>query len=240
MAIFLLASAAFANAGLVEINSSNFLRASGAPVAQSTEITLSNSGELRISNVNLLDGSVELAAGTMVELNGNLVMSPFHLPPGGAAVYPIEAGAYVLTVTVVGKVGGGVTVSFYEDKPEVPQPGVGFEALGDGTVLQRSTGLIWEQAPSLRTTLDQGRIYCADRGMRVPEVSELLGIIDFSQLLPALELGHPFSIQNVDGAYWTATPWTWGPGLFWYVYLSDGYTGWSRPDTNLFTVWCVK
>ena len=126
MRIFLLLTLLFpslAFAGLVEVNSSQYLRESGNPQAQYLEVTLDNAGEIRVSNVNLQDGYIELASSTDVLLNGSSLMQPFSLPTGGSAVFPLEAGTHYLEVTLRGKPGGGLKVSFYEDKPDAPERG---------------------------------------------------------------------------------------------------------------------
>ena len=61
-------------AGLVEVNTSQYIRESGSPYAQSLEVTLENDGEIRISNINLQDADVELAASTQIYLNGSSVL----------------------------------------------------------------------------------------------------------------------------------------------------------------------
>ena len=143
--VYLMTMTDLAFGGLVEVNSSQYLRESGNPQAQYLEVTLDNAGEIRVSNVNLQDGYIELAASTDVLLNGSSLMQPFSLPTGGSAVFPLEAGTHYLEVTLRGKPGGGLKVSFYEDKPDAPVQGKGWELLDDGTVLHRKTGLIWHR-----------------------------------------------------------------------------------------------
>ena len=132
-------------AGLVEVNTSQYIRESGSPYAQSLEVTMENDGEIRISNINLQDADVELAASTQIYLNGSSVLSPFQVPYGGYVVFPLSAGTHYLEVTLRGKPGGGLEVAFYENKPDAPAQGKGWELMDDGTVLHRKTGLIWHR-----------------------------------------------------------------------------------------------
>jgi hypothetical protein len=166
-------------AGLVEVNTSQYIRESGSPYAQSLEVTLENDGEIRISNINLQDADVELAASTQIYLNGSSVLSPFQVPYGGYAVFPLSAGTHHLEVTLRGKPGGGLEVAFYENKPDAPIQGKGWELMEDGTVLHRKTGLVWHVNPlnpGLRRSESQNRFggfrplklypraYCEARG----------------------------------------------------------------------------
>lgn len=138
-------AAPMAFAGLVEVNSSTYYRESGSPVTEFLEVTLENAGEIRVSNVNLQDDAIEPTAATEVVLNGSPLMQPFTLPTGGSTVFPLAAGTHILEVTLAGKPDGGVKILFYEDKPDAPEQGVGWQLLDDGTALHRATGLIWHR-----------------------------------------------------------------------------------------------
>jgi hypothetical protein len=142
-----------AHAGLVAVSSSSHIRPSGSPETETTHVTLDHSGEVRVANVNLQDDSIELSESSVLEINGSPLLSPFNLPSGGSVVFPLDAGNHVLAATVRGKPGGGITVTFYEDRPNASVRGRGFTVNDDGTVTQNTTGLIWHRNPSTPGTL---------------------------------------------------------------------------------------
>ncbi len=83
--------------------------------------------------------------------------------------------------------------------------------MGGEAVLDRETGLVWEQSPKttrvLRRDIPLGclnRIVGGRRGWRLPSVHELTSLVDPPNRYPALPVAHPFS--NVQSTfYWTAT-----------------------------------
>ena len=112
-------------------------------------------------------------------------------------------------------------------------------------VLDRETGLVWEQSPSTTTqTWENARLDCKTRktgsrmGWRLPSLHELASLTDTTQSSPSLPAGHPFS--NVQSNfYWTATTSAVEVTRAWYVALSVSF-----PDTNPKSVsqyvWCVR
>jgi hypothetical protein len=86
-------------------------------------------------------------------------------------------------------------------------------AFANQAVLDKNTGLVWEQAPSTTTAVFQDSTYgCANKviggqkGWRLPAIPELASLIDPSIATPGPTLppGHPFT--NVQSAfYWSAT-----------------------------------
>ena len=107
------------------------------------------------------------------------------------------------------------------------------------------TGLIWPKTPDLTTRnwntavsfcpgldLGNGQTY------RLPEVKELISLLDYSQIDPALPAGHPFmNIQN--SFYWSATTVVDNSALAWLVRFDSGFlTG--NDKAFPFFVWCVR
>ena len=85
--------------------------------------------------------------------------------------------------------------------------------LGGEAVLDKETGLVWQQSPETRQrTWSEAIGRCANRdtggrhGWRLPSLSELGSLVDRSELPfgPTIPVGHPFS--NIRRAqYWSAT-----------------------------------
>ena len=117
--------------------------------------------------------------------------------------------------------------------------------LASAAVLDRETGLVWEQNPSSNTTvLFTALSHCYSLttggrgGWRLPRVEELMSLVP----LPA---GHPFT--NISGHfYWSNTPYA--PGLAGNatVAVDIGEVDQSDPvesaesGTNVFAAWCVR
>jgi Protein of unknown function (DUF1566) len=124
---------------------------------------------------------------------------------------------------------------------------------GGAAVLDRETGLVWEQSPSTsRVLFDSG--FCNDKnvgnrkGWRLPTIQELASLVDptVASPGPTLPAGHPFS--NVQSSlYWSATDSGLAftgclPGggcpLHWVVDFS-GVSGVARSNGDAF-IWCVR
>jgi hypothetical protein len=114
-------------------------------------------------------------------------------------------------------------------------------------VLDRNTGLVWEQSPGTGSvTWGGARHSCADRvvgnqkAWRLPSFAELASLIDPSVPFPGLSLppGHPFT--NVQPApYWSASTNAVNPENAWFVDFGGG-TVTSAGKANGFPVWCVR
>lgn len=114
-------------------------------------------------------------------------------------------------------------------------------------VLDRETGLVWEQSPqTAATTWTSARFVCTGKttggrkGWRLPSVHELASLVDPSVAFPGptLPAGHPFT--NVLSAfYWSATTDAEDPADAWGVNFNGGDVG-SPGKTVSTQVWCVR
>lgn len=139
----------------------------------------------------------------------------------------------------------------------VPSPSPRFTDNNDGTVADHRTGLIWLQrvacfddaywlsAIGVANGLADGECGLMDESLpgdwRLPNLVELMSLVDFTQAHPALPLGHPFDLTGVQSnAYWTSTTVAFFPGNAWFVNWGDlGHPG-SDVKGDLFGVWPVR
>jgi hypothetical protein len=128
------------------------------------------------------------------------------------------------------------------DKP-IPDPR--FIDNKDGTVTDNLTGLIWLKNTNCFGIMDWGSAILAVKSLkdgdcgpapalivsdgssagdwRLPTMSELCALIDFSRRDPALPSGHMFSAVP-PGYHWSATTLDYHSGLAWIVYFASGTT----------------
>jgi hypothetical protein len=119
------------------------------------------------------------------------------------------------------------------------------KAWDNAAVLDKETGLVWEQSPNNAITYYnwyEANAHCIQlqvsnrMGWRLPTVQELGSLIDMLQENPTLPSGHPFS--NINATYWSATT-SEVNIVAWAVSLSGGDTYLvTRSSANL--AWCVR
>jgi Protein of unknown function (DUF1566) len=126
-------------------------------------------------------------------------------------------------------------------------------------VLDRETGLVWEQSPStstsfpwsptvgFSTTTTTAATHCNQltvgnrKGWRLPTIQELASLVDPSvdSPGPTLPAGHPFS--NVQSSfYWSATTLAVDTENAWGVFFNDGVVAARDKITFGVFVWCVR
>ncbi len=118
-----------------------------------------------------------------------------------------------------------------------------------GAVLDKNTGLVWEQAPDATTrTWDGARRFCLHRnvggtgGWRLPSVVELKSVQDPSLPAPFVPANVFTNVQSSD--YWSAT--TLAETTLaedrtaaWFVFFTNGDVN-SLTKTFSKQVWCVR
>jgi uncharacterized protein DUF1566 len=118
-------------------------------------------------------------------------------------------------------------------------------ALDGGAILDRETGLVWEQAPDTATVqwvnapfVCYAKTVGGRKGWRLPAVEELSSLVDPNAASPALPPGHPFTGVQSD-FYWTTTSIA---GLFGEAYglsMADG-TLLDQMKSSQLHFWCVR
>ena len=131
-----------------------------------------------------------------------------------------------------------------------------FVVLGTGEVLDVTTGLRWQQTPGSADVTGAGAScngstpcvwqeavdYCAalGGGYRLPEVKELISLVDYGVASPGpvLPAGHPF-IDVQSSSYWSATSVANNPTFAWNVFFGNGIVFISNKTSDNF-VWCAR
>jgi uncharacterized protein DUF1566 len=122
----------------------------------------------------------------------------------------------------------------------------------NAAVLDRETGLVWEQAPDfavrawssptppfgLAADACISKSIGSRTGWRLPSIHELMSVVDRTLGGLSLPPGHPFT--NVQGVlYWSATTVAMNPAFAWVV---DFNGGGATPNvkSTAYRVWCVR
>jgi len=113
-------------------------------------------------------------------------------------------------------------------------------------VLDRETGLVWEQSPSTTSnTWYNQSVHCINlntggrTGWRLPTIQELLSLVDRSQANPSLPSGHPFSNVGSSG-YWSATSVAFNATSVWAVGFDEGNVADVAKSGGGVLAWCVR
>ena len=92
----------------------------------------------------------------------------------------------------------------------VAWPSPRFVDNGDGTVIDKLTGLMWIKGETEAMTCESALDYVktlntgGHTDWRLPNVNELRSLVDYTQIGPCLPQGHPFT--NVQSSYyWSST-----------------------------------
>jgi hypothetical protein len=132
-----------------------------------------------------------------------------------------------------------------------------FELVLDGAaVLDKETGLVWEQSPNLpMQDWPSAQITCAQKavggrkGWHLPTIEQLASLVDTSASgIYKLPPGHLFDTDCSSGNcvqsgyYWSATTCAFNTAVAWDVDFSNGYVNGGAKTGNASNpyVWCVR
>ena len=147
--------------------------------------------------------------------------------------------AWVCKIVIVTLVGGLCLVGYglaQAEKPIKPR----FVVLSTDWVLDRTTALQWQKTPGSAMAWSDAVTYCTNQGggARLPEIKELISLVDYSKFNLALPEGHPFQLVP-SFVYWSATTFADGPTDAWIVFLSSGDVNLSGKAAGILA-WCVR
>ena len=117
--------------------------------------------------------------------------------------------------------------------------------MGGEAVLDLETGLVWERVPSESTYMGQVAVeHCLLRttggrsGWRLPVISELRTLPDYSSVPFVLPDGNPFDVGSL-AVFWSATQNHDNWNLWAQLNITDGSTAWELLG-SLHGAWCVR
>jgi hypothetical protein len=115
-------------------------------------------------------------------------------------------------------------------------------------VLDRETGLVWEQSPNTsRFDWFGASGHCAGlskggrKGWRLPTIQDLASLIDPTQSNFTLPPGHPFSNVLTSDDYWSASTRADDARIAWVVFFADGSV-FGNFKSGIFPslAWCAR
>jgi hypothetical protein len=182
---------------------------------------------------------------TLQQIYDRVTVTPVALATTGQTVCTNAAGVLVSCA------GTGQDAEFQNGASISPR----YNDNSDGTVTDNLTGLIWlknancfgtqrwADALTVSNALAAGACGLTDGSVagdwRLPNMTEMLSIIDYGQYDPALTPGHPF-IGVQDGDYWSSSTRVNFPTDAWSVVLIGGNVYIPRGKSNEWTVWPVR
>lgn len=130
-----------------------------------------------------------------------------------------------------------------------PWPEPRFVDHGDGTVTDRVTGLVWtKDARQIDVKLNwydalgtcNALIFAGHHDWRMPNIKEMLSLIDYGAHGPALPEDHPFVNLDAGDSYWTSTTSSAHVSQAWRVTLKDGGSHRTSKANGTHYVWPVR
>lgn len=203
----------------------------GSPTTGDAQDKLLDALKLKISNAQIAMLVTALASNQTTEaINQTFVRM---------TTAPITSGIYSYLADT------GQTLSYTTTKGEDSDysgKALSFSDMSNGTVLDESTGLLWQKTPDMvNRTYASAKTYCADLNLgslsdwRVPNKKEMMGILNYGRN-PVMD-----PVFYSDGSFqtfWTS-PYTNGVGFAWMVSATYGWAA-IRDAVNFEKIRCVS
>lgn len=150
-----------------------------------------------------------------------MITTGIRIPRAGLGTLFLAAALVLVTPVILAAAGG----------QSGPATAPRFEDRGDGTILDRETGLLWlknGKATLGAITWQEAGAFCSGlkyagyTDWRLPTKEEFAAIVDPANQSPALPLKSPFENVVTFLDYWTQNDHTHGPGYAWAVNLYYG------------------
>ncbi len=216
-------------------------------------LTLATAVFLRAQSTLTADGVIESTIGGFKFPDGTVQTTAF----GASGLAPVaDTGQQACWDTAGNLVSCPGTGHDGETQAGVDWPAPRFTALGDGTVIDDLTGLVWLESANcfgMRTwtealadaeALSSGSCGLTDGSLagqwRLPNLQEMHSLVDYSQANPPLPPSHPFTgVQSEFSFYWTSTTVVRDPRQAWIILWADGNYGPGGKSLSEY-VWPVR
>ncbi|HKL22182.1 MAG TPA: DUF1566 domain-containing protein [Tichowtungia sp.] len=167
--------------------------------------------------------------------------------------WPVRSGAgssYPAALQKTGETQSDRTGDDGDLEKGIASPSPRFTDHGDGTVIDHLTGLQWIKQPQALTWNSSSMNwnyassscdyydYAGYSDWRLPNIKEMLSLIDYGRDAYALPGGHPFSGMPLAD-YWTSTTCGWDTSLAWRIDLQYGVIK-TGGKTSYTYVWPVR
>jgi hypothetical protein len=184
----------------------------------------------RVSAVVLVGGLLVLGTGNVVTQAGERdddhnQRNPFH--------QILDKLDQILAATTGAAGQGNPTLRWDTNHPSATR----FTTAFTGAVLDKNTGLVWEQAPAATAGNCLQKNVGGTLGWRLPSVPELASLIDPSLPAPFVPASVFTGVQSTD--YWSASSNAADPTTTWSVNFSSGNAS-PRSNTLNSSIWCVR